>query len=119
MALLGGAVGLLAGISSGGGAASVISMTTGIVSPLRRLLARFALGLVFGIIPGLIFVAGAQMETLPVRGFLYGLGLGTLMTSGIAVGLEFAERLLGRSSPTGMAAPADRVETLALQRKGG
>ena len=57
---------------------------------------RIALGIIVGIIPGLVFVIGGQLETLPLKGLPYGLGLGLMMTSGIAAGLELAERGLGR-----------------------
>lgn len=119
MALLGGAVGMFGGVTSGGGAATAIYMTTAIISPARRMISRLALGLLVGVIPGLVFVLGAKLQTLPVQGLPYGLGLGALMTSGIAIGLELAERALGRTHQAGANIPADKVDIFSLEGKGG
>jgi hypothetical protein len=71
------------------------------------------LGLLIGIISGLVFVGGAELQTLPVRG-VYGLLLGAMMTSGIAIGLELAERGLDKTHQESAKTSTDKVEKFAL-----
>jgi hypothetical protein len=96
-ALLGAAVGLAGGMTSGGNVAIIINLTAGIVAPARRLAMRLAFGLIASTIPGSVFALGVHLDVL-VPGLLYGFGLG-LLTPGIVGGLEFAERGLKQTRP--------------------
>lgn len=90
--LQGSIIGLFGGMTSGGSAAIIINLTAGIVAPARRLAMRLAFGVIASMISGAVFALGVRIGVIPV-GIPYGFGLG-LMTSGIAGGLELAERRL-------------------------
>jgi hypothetical protein len=116
--LIGAAIGLAGGITSGGGAAVVANLTANIASPARRLAMRLALGLIAGIIPGAVFVLGGHLEAMALKELPYGLGLGMLLTSGIAGGLELAGRGLGPTHQPGESARSSDIEKARIERKG-
>lgn len=98
---------LIGGMITGGSLAVIINLTRSVAPPARRLAVRFVSGAFVGVMLGTVFALGTHAGAVCVQaahgaavplGAPYGFGLGLLMPSCIAGGIEFAERRLQQAN---------------------